>query len=97
MYGRMSPLPRDARKARIVDLSVAALAFPAGMLLAAATRGPADVRFFYGFGCVVALAGPVRIHAEPLPHPPVHNHPPLTGWMLLGMEKNTGSVCRSPP
>ncbi|MFF8383108.1 glycosyltransferase family 39 protein [Streptomyces kanasensis] len=86
----MSSLSWGARKARIVVLGVAAVAFLSKMALAAATQGPADVRFFYGFARAIALAGPVRIYAEPLPHLPVYNHPPLASWMLLAMEKLMG-------
>ncbi|MEE1752213.1 glycosyltransferase family 39 protein [Streptomyces sp. SP18CS02] len=86
MSARMSPLSRDVRKARIVVVAVAAVAFVAKMALAASTRGPADVRFFWGFARAIARTDPVRIYGEPLPWLPVYNHPPLASWMLLGME-----------
>ncbi|MCS0636015.1 glycosyltransferase family 39 protein [Streptomyces sp. LP05-1] len=86
MNARMSSLPFlswDVRKARIVVLVVAALAFAAKMALAAATRGPADVRFFWGFARAIARTDPVHVYAEPLTWLPVYNHPPLASWMLL--------------
>ncbi|MFF8829884.1 glycosyltransferase family 39 protein [Streptomyces sp. NPDC015131] len=82
----MSSLSWDVRKARIVVLVVASIAFLSKMALAAHTRGPADVRFFWGFARAIARTDPVRIYAEPLPWLPVYNHPPLASWMLLGME-----------
>ncbi|QGV82775.1 glycosyltransferase family 39 protein [Streptomyces ficellus] len=82
----MSSLSWDVRKARIVVTVVAAIAFVSKMALAANTRGPADVRFFWGFARAIARTDPIRIYAEPLPWLPVYNHPPLASWMLLGME-----------
>ncbi|MFF8290246.1 hypothetical protein ACF068_13595 [Streptomyces sp. NPDC016309] len=82
----MSSLSWDVRKARIVVIVVAAVAFVAKTALAAHTRGPADVRFFWGFARAIARTDPVRIYAEPLPWLPVYNHPPLASWMLLGLE-----------
>ncbi|MDN3297536.1 hypothetical protein QWM81_26570 [Streptomyces ficellus] len=82
----MSSLSWDVRKARIVVLVVAAVAFVSKMALAANTRGPADVRFFWGFARAIARTDPVRIYAEQMPWLPVYNHPPLASWMLLGME-----------
>ncbi|MFJ8650495.1 glycosyltransferase family 39 protein [Streptomyces sp. NPDC093546] len=76
----------DVRKARIVVLVVAAVAFLSKVALAASTRGPADVRFFWGFARAIARTDPIRVYAEPLPWLPVYNHPPLASWMLLVME-----------
>ncbi|WP_234334929.1 ArnT family glycosyltransferase [Streptomyces sp. NRRL S-118] len=86
MSVRMSSLSWDVRKARIAVLVVAAIAFVSKVALAASTRGPADVRFFWGFARAIARTDPVRVYAEPLPWLPVYNHPPLASWMLLGME-----------
>ncbi|MEU9980027.1 glycosyltransferase family 39 protein [Streptomyces sp. NPDC050856] len=82
----MSSLSWDVRKARIVVIAVAAVAFISKMMLAASTRGPADVRFFWGFARAIARTDPIRIYVEPMPWLPVYNHPPLASWMLLGME-----------
>ncbi|GGU64607.1 glycosyltransferase 87 family protein [Streptomyces lavendofoliae] len=82
----MSSLSRDVRKARIVVIAVAVVAFVSKMALAAHTRGPADVRFFWGFARAIARTDPVRVYAEQMPWLPVYNHPPLAGWMLLGLE-----------
>ncbi|MEU7280801.1 glycosyltransferase family 39 protein [Streptomyces sp. NPDC045431] len=86
MNVRMSSLSWDVRKARIVVLVVAAVAFVSKVALAASTRGPADVRFFWGFARAIARTDPIRVYAEPLPWLPVYNHPPLASWMLLVME-----------
>ncbi|MET9804033.1 glycosyltransferase family 39 protein [Streptomyces sp. NPDC006368] len=86
MNVRMSSLSGDVRKARIVVLAVAAVAFVSKVALAASTRGPADVRFFWGFARAIARTDPIHVYAEPLPWLPVYNHPPLASWMLLGME-----------
>ncbi|MGW0702333.1 glycosyltransferase family 39 protein [Streptomyces sp. NPDC002867] len=77
----------DVRRARSVVLSVSALAFVAKMVLAAQTRGPADVRFFDAFARAIAQVGPVRIYEHPMPRLPVYNHPPLASWMLLGLDE----------
>ncbi|MFG3506433.1 glycosyltransferase 87 family protein [Streptomyces sp. NPDC047821] len=82
----MSSLSWDVRKARIVVIAVAAVAFVSKVALAANTRGPADVRFFWGFARAIARTDPVRIYAEQMPWLPVYNHPPLASWMLLGLE-----------
>ncbi|WP_179166856.1 glycosyltransferase 87 family protein, partial [Streptomyces sp. CB03238] len=86
MNVRMSSLSWDVRKARIVVIAVATLALVSKMALAANTRGPADVRFFWGFARAIARTDPVRIYAEQMPWLPVYNHPPLASWMLLGLE-----------
>ncbi|MEU6061576.1 glycosyltransferase family 39 protein [Streptomyces sp. NPDC047097] len=75
------------RRAWLLVAGVATAAFLAKMALAAQTRGPADVRFFWGFARAIARTDPVRVYAEPLPWLPVYNHPPLASWMLLVMEK----------
>ncbi|WP_406096425.1 glycosyltransferase family 39 protein [Streptomyces sp. NBC_01013] len=54
-------------------------------MIAANTPGPADVRFFQGFAKALSVYGPIRIYEQPLPGLPVYNHPPLAGWMLLGL------------
>ncbi|MEE1767757.1 hypothetical protein PUR34_06085 [Streptomyces sp. JV185] len=46
--------------------------------------------------------GPIRIYEQPLPGLPVYNHPPLAGWMLLGLNRLSelgipfGTLIRSP-
>ncbi|MCX4396289.1 MULTISPECIES: hypothetical protein [unclassified Streptomyces] len=46
--------------------------------------------------------GPIRIYEQPLPGLPVYNHPPLAGWMLLGLNELSelgipfGTLIRSP-
>ncbi|GAA1352984.1 hypothetical protein GCM10009612_12750 [Streptomyces beijiangensis] len=62
------------------------------MTLAATTGGPADVRFFRGFARAIDQVGPVRIYEHPMPRLPVFNHPPLAGWMLLGLSELSGRV-----
>lgn len=72
------------------------------MLVAVNTPGPADVRIFQGFAKAVTVYGPVRIYEQPLPGLPVYNHPPLAGWMLLGLNELAeigipfGVLIRSP-
>lgn len=55
------------------------------MVIAANVPGPADVRIFEAFAKAITVHGPVGIYAHPLPGQPVYNHPPLAGWMLLGL------------
>lgn len=76
----------DVRRARSVVLVVSAVAFVAKMVLAAQTRGPADVRIFDAFARAIAQVGPLRIYEHPMPRLPVYNHPPLASWMLLGFD-----------
>lgn len=77
----------DARRASAVVIAVSAVAFVSKMILAAQSRGPADVRFFDAFAHAIAQVGPLRIYEHPMPRLPVYNHPPLAGWMLLGMDE----------
>ncbi|MFF8843252.1 glycosyltransferase family 39 protein [Streptomyces sp. NPDC015127] len=77
----------DVRRARAVVIAVSALAFVAKMVLAALSRGPADVRIFDAFARAIAQVGPVRIYEHPMPGLPVYNHPPLASWMLLGFDE----------
>lgn len=72
------------------------------MLIAANMPGPADVRIFQGFAEAIVRYGPIRIYEQPLPGLPVYNHPPLAGWMLLGLHELSelgipfGTLIRSP-
>ncbi|MFG2624924.1 hypothetical protein [Streptomyces sp. NPDC048473] len=72
------------------------------MLIAANMPGPADVRIFQGFAKAVVRYGPIRIYEQSLPGLPVYNHPPLAGWMLLGLNELSelgipfGTLIRSP-
>lgn len=72
------------------------------MLIAANMPGPADVRIFHGFAKAIVRYGPIRIYEQPLPGLPVYNHPPLAGWMLLGLNELSelgipfGTLIRSP-
>ncbi|MER7729037.1 glycosyltransferase family 39 protein [Streptomyces sp. NPDC096323] len=75
----------DVRRARAAVLVAAAIGLLARTLIAANVPGPADVRFFQGFAEAIAVHGPIRIYEQQLPHLPVYNHPPLAGWMLLGL------------
>jgi hypothetical protein len=84
---RADEVKLDVRKARAVVISVSAVAFVSKMILAAQSRGPADVRFFDAFAHAIAQVGPLRIYEHPMPGLPVYNHPPLAGWMLLGMDE----------
>ncbi|MFG3142160.1 glycosyltransferase family 39 protein [Streptomyces sp. NPDC048211] len=75
----------DVRRARAAVLAAAAVGLLVRVVIAANVPGPADVRFFQGFARAVAVHGPIRIYEQPLPGLPVYNHPPLAGWMLLGL------------
>ncbi|MEU8509603.1 hypothetical protein AB0C40_33935 [Streptomyces brevispora] len=75
----------DVRRARAVVLAVAAVGLLTRVIIAANTPGPADVRIFAGFAKALTVYGPIRIYEQPLPGLPVYNHPPLAGWMLLGL------------
>ncbi|WNI31596.1 hypothetical protein [Streptomyces sp. ITFR-6] len=66
-------------------LIAAAVGLLTRMVIAANSPGPADVRIFAGFAKAVTVYGPIRIYEHPLPGLPVYNHPPLAGWMLLGL------------
>ncbi|MFC0848034.1 glycosyltransferase 87 family protein [Streptomyces noboritoensis] len=93
---------RYVRHGRLLVGSVAAVGFVAKMVLAARTRGPADVYFFWAFAQHIEKVGPVRIYAHPMPRLPVYNHPPLAGWMLLGLDRLSrlgvefGTLIRTP-
>lgn len=75
----------DVRRARAAVLVAAAVGLLTRALIAANDPGPADVRFFQGFAKAITVYGPIRIYEQPLPGLPVYNHPPLAGWMLLGL------------
>ncbi|MEU1278281.1 glycosyltransferase family 39 protein [Streptomyces sp. NPDC005805] len=83
---RTGTAPLDVRRARAVVVVVSVAAFVAKTVLAATTRGPADVRIFDAFAAVIARVGPVDVYATPIPDQPVYNHPPLAGLMLLGFD-----------
>jgi hypothetical protein len=88
MNVRMDFRSWDVRRARIAVAAVGAFAFLAKMILAALTRGPADVQYFEAFSRVIANSGPIRIYEQQLPVSlPVYNHPPLASWMLLGLHQ----------
>ncbi|GAA0609074.1 glycosyltransferase family 39 protein [Streptomyces crystallinus] len=90
------------RHGRLIVGAVAAVGFLAKMVFAARTRGPADVFFFWAFSQHIEKVGPVRIYAHPMPGLPVYNHPPLAGWMLLGLDRLSrlgvefGTLIRTP-
>ncbi|MGW1651369.1 glycosyltransferase family 39 protein [Streptomyces atratus] len=92
----------DVRRARAVVLIAAAVGLLTRMLIAANMSGPADVRIFQGFAEAIVRYGPIRIYEQPLPGLPVYNHPPLAGWMLLGLHELSelgipfGTLIRSP-
>ncbi|WP_406381827.1 hypothetical protein [Streptomyces sp. NBC_01618] len=83
-------------------LVAAAVGLITRMVIAANMPGPADVRIFHGFAKAIARYGPIRIYEQPLPGLPVYNHPPLAGWMLLGLNElselgiSFGTLIRSP-
>ncbi|WP_326742134.1 hypothetical protein [Streptomyces sp. NBC_01768] len=89
-------------RARAVVIIAAAAGLIARMLIAANMPGPADVRIFHGFAKAIVRYGPIRIYEQPLPGLPVYNHPPLAGWMLLGLNELSelgipfGTLIRSP-
>ncbi|MFF9349982.1 hypothetical protein [Streptomyces sp. NPDC014734] len=99
---RMRCVTRDVRRARTVVLAAAAAGLLTRMLIAANKPGPADVHIFSGFAAAVVRYGPIRIYEQPLPGLPVYNHPPLAGWMLLGLHELSGlgipfgTLIRSP-
>ncbi|MBA2949511.1 glycosyltransferase family 39 protein [Streptomyces himalayensis] len=80
----------DLGRARIVVVAAATLAFASKVILAASTFGPPDVVYFEAFSQAIAKSGPIRIYEQPLGHLPVYNHPPLAGWMLLGLHEISG-------
>ncbi|MEU9847428.1 hypothetical protein [Streptomyces sp. NPDC047985] len=90
------------RRARTAVLAAAAVGLLTRMLIAANKPGPADVHIFRGFAAAIARYGPIRIYEQPLPGLPVYNHPPLAGWMLLGLKELSdigipfGSLIRAP-
>ncbi|MFF8612446.1 hypothetical protein [Streptomyces sp. NPDC015350] len=92
----------DVRRARTAVLVVAAAGLLTRMLIAANLPGPADVRIFHGFAEAIVRHGPIRIYEQPLPGLPVYNHPPLAGWLLLGLNELEelgipfGTLIRSP-
>ncbi|MER5360143.1 glycosyltransferase family 39 protein [Streptomyces sp. NPDC002785] len=92
----------DVQRARVVVLIAAAAGLLTRMLIAANMPGPADVRIFQGFAQAIVRYGPIRIYEHPLPGLPVYNHPPLAGWMLLGLNELSelgipfGTLIRSP-
>jgi hypothetical protein len=79
----------DVRRARILVVGAAALAFVVKTVFAALTRGPADVRYFEGFATAISQVGAVRIYEHPMPGLPVYNHPPLASWLLSGFHELT--------
>lgn len=81
---------RDVRRAGTAVLLAAVAGLIARMIIAANSPGPADVRIFRGFAEAITVYGPVRIYEHPLPGLPVYNHPPLAGWMLMGLDSLTG-------
>ncbi|MGW1431392.1 glycosyltransferase family 39 protein [Streptomyces sp. NPDC002431] len=78
-------------RARAAVLVAAAAGLLIRMLIAANMRGPADVHIFRGFARAIVQYGPIRIYEQPLPGLPVYNHPPLAGWMLLGLDELSGT------
>lgn len=92
----------DVRRGRVLVAAVAAVGFLGKMVLAANTRGPADVYFFSQFARHIEKVGPIRIYAHPMRGLPVYNHPPLAGWMLLGLDRiarlgiEFGTLIRTP-
>ncbi|MFF2013413.1 glycosyltransferase family 39 protein [Streptomyces sp. NPDC058195] len=89
-------------RARAVVLIAAAVGLLTRLLIAAHMRGPADVHIFRGFAQAVVRYGPIRIYEQPLPGLPVYNHPPLAGWILLGLNEISelgipfGTLIRAP-
>ncbi|THA72419.1 hypothetical protein E6P78_03645 [Streptomyces sp. A0958] len=79
----------DVRRARTAVLVAATVGLLVRMTIAANSPGPADVRIFRGFAKAITVYGPVRIYEHPLPGLPVYNHPPLAGWMLMGLNSLT--------
>ncbi|WP_240799786.1 glycosyltransferase family 39 protein [Streptomyces sp. A1277] len=79
----------DVRRAGTAVLAAATAGLLTRMIIAANSPGPADVRIFRGFAKAITVYGPVRIYEHPLPGLPVYNHPPLAGWMLMGLNSLT--------
>ncbi|WEH33722.1 glycosyltransferase 87 family protein [Streptomyces sp. AM 4-1-1] len=79
------------RRARAAVLVAAAIGMVTRMMIAVNTPGPADVRYFQGFAKALTVYGPIRIYEQPLPGLPLYNHPPLAGWLLLGLHELSGA------
>ncbi|WP_246458617.1 glycosyltransferase family 39 protein [Streptomyces himalayensis] len=60
------------------------------MFFILATPGRGDVPIFHRFARAIGEFGPIYIYEHPVSGNPVYNHPPLAGWMLLGMNELDG-------
>jgi hypothetical protein len=81
---------QDRMRGRVVVL-IAALVTTAGKLtLAATTHGTNDIRHWQTFARLVGRLGPVKIYSTHLVPP--FNHPPLTSFMLVGINAITRHV-----
>jgi hypothetical protein len=67
---------------------VVALALVAAVVksfIAVSTKGTADVETFRGFARAIRAQGPIDVYSDPTPALAHYNHPPLAGWMLVGL------------
>jgi hypothetical protein len=69
---------------RLAVLAVALLATAAKVYLAWTTFGSNDVGYFSLFADGIRQFGPVEIYGKKLASLP-YNHPPLSGWLLVGI------------
>ncbi|MDQ1476939.1 MAG: hypothetical protein QOE62_2168 [Actinomycetota bacterium] len=76
-----------ARHRRLV-FSIALVAAACKLLIAATTTGTNDVSHFKDFADAIRHVGPVDVYGLHISHPP-YNHPPLTGWLLVGINHLT--------
>jgi hypothetical protein len=71
-------------------LAVALVTTAAKLTLAATTHGSNDIRHWQDFAEQVRRLGPVKIYSTHLAPP--YNHPPLTSFMLVGINAITAHV-----
>ncbi|MBA2949536.1 glycosyltransferase family 39 protein [Streptomyces sp. PSKA28] len=76
------------RRGQVVAVAVAVvICLAIRLFFLLTTHGRADVDIFHGFARAIEQFGPIRVYEQPLHGLPVYNHPPLAGWMLLGMSE----------
>ncbi|MBA2949528.1 glycosyltransferase family 39 protein [Streptomyces himalayensis] len=90
MSARLGSEHLTVPRARMMVFCVAAIGTVIRFILLYTTKGSADVSIFLGFSEEIEDSGPIRIYEQPLPWLPVYNHPPLAGWILLGMSELNG-------
>src|SRR5690348_10168305 len=81
---------RGTTRRRVAVLIVALVTTAGKLALAATTHGTNDVRHWQAFARLVRRLGPVKIYSTHLVPP--FNHPPLTSFMLVGINAITTHV-----